>query len=117
MFCVVIGQFLCLGVLPVSIKGCVKRLRKWLSKPRREQKHLGRHLRPICSTGETTQNPVFALEMERSKNSANHIMKGQMDFIWSGEERGMEGERHLWREREREMKTKIKLQNVTIVSE
>lgn len=110
MFCVAIGQFFAPGVLPVGIKERVKRLRKWLSERRREQKHLGRHRRPICTTGGTTRTPVFALEMERSKNSTNHIMKGQMDFIWSGEEE----ERERWKERdilrmregEREMSTK-----------
>ena len=64
--------------------------------------------------GGNNTNPVFALEMERSKNTTNHIMKGQMDFIWSGEER--DGRRKRFRERERDV-DKIKLQNVTIFSE
>lgn len=86
-------------MLPVGIKEHAKRLRKWLSDAQREQKHL----RPICATGETTQTPVFALEMERSKNSTNHIMKGQMDFIWSGEEGWKERDVRGEKEREREM--------------
>lgn len=96
MFCITNGHFFSLGELPVSIKEHVKRLKKWFSELWGEQKHLGRHLRPICTMGGTTQTPVFALEMERSKNSTNHIMKGQMDFIWSGEAR--EGRRETCRQ-------------------
>lgn len=37
--------------------------------------------RAICVMRGTTEAPVFALEIERSKNNTNHIMKGQMDLI------------------------------------
>lgn len=76
-----IKQLFSLRVLPVSFKERFKRLGKWLSEQQREQKHLSHHLRAICVMGGTTQTPVFALEIERSKNNTNHIMKGQMDLI------------------------------------
>lgn len=80
-FCMTIKQLFSLGVLPVSFKERLKRVGKWLSERQREQRHLSHHLRAICVMGGTTQTPVFALEIERSKNNTNHIMKGQMDLI------------------------------------
>ena len=35
--------------------------------------------------GGTTQTPVFALEIERSKNNTKHIMERKMDLISSSE--------------------------------
>lgn len=75
-----IKQLSSLGVLPVGFKERFKRPGKWLSKQPGEQKHLSHHLPAICVIGAKTQTPVFALEIERSKNHTNHIMKEQMDL-------------------------------------
>lgn len=112
-FCMTIKQLFSLRVLPVSFKERFKRLGKWLSEQQREQKHLSHHLSAICVMGRTTQTPVFALEIERSKNSTNHIMKGQMDLIWSGE-RQRELQQNGRRERDRERCRQNQTANATI---
>lgn len=114
-FCVTIKQLFSLRVLPVSFKERFKRLGKWLSEQQREQKHLSHHLSAICVMGRTTQTPVFALEIERSKNSTNHIMKGQMDLIWSGERQKRSTAQ--WQERARERCRQNQTANATIFLE